>query len=148
MRRVCVDAHMTRICACYAHIMRTCAYYEHMHVLCVYAHIMRICAPQRQSPSREGPKCCISLRILEGDGESSKKHWFSSTCEGKFCSMTFAKHTPATLFRVTHQKLPRPRAASEPIMQIAVTLDVLGHVRPCKFHIPAIRVHVKNPIKP
>ena len=30
-------------------------------------------AKKRQRPSREGPKCCISLRILEGDGESVKK---------------------------------------------------------------------------
>ena len=62
--------------------------------------------------------------------------------------MNFAKYTLATLFRLTHQKLPRPRAASEPIMQIALTLDVLEHGRPYKFLIPAVRVDVENPIRP
>ena len=77
-----------------------------------------------------------------------KNQGFSSTCEGKVCSMKVAKYTPATLFRLTQQKLPRPRAASEPIMQIAVTLDVLEHGRRCQNPSPAVRVDVGNLFKP
>ena len=53
-----------------------------MHVLCAAAHLQNprfegeeraFRLHQRQSPSREGPKCCIVLRILEGDTDSGKK---------------------------------------------------------------------------
>ena len=103
---------------------------------------------QRQSPSREGTKCCIFLPILEREGESSKKQRFTGTCEGNFCSMKVAKHAPATRFRRAQQRSSRHRAASEPLMRNARTLVVLEHGRPCQNPIPAVRVDVANLLKP
>ena len=149
-RVLCADTYSAQtmrrcaLCAC-AHVRccAACASAQHAH--------LRMCAAapyaQRQRPSREGPKCIIFLRTLEREGESIKQQGLSSTREGNFCSMTFAKPTTATLFRVTQQKFSRPRANSEPLMRNAVTLDVLEHVRTCKFAIPAVRVDVRNPVK-
>ena len=149
-RVLCADAYSAQtmrrcaLCAC-AHVRccAACASAQHAH--------LRMCAAapyaQRQRPSREGPKCNIFLRTLEREGESIKQQGLSSTREGNFCSMTFAKPTTATLFRVTQQKFSRPRANSEPPMRNAVTLVVLEHGRPCQKPIPVVRVDVRNPLK-
>ena len=145
-----------RICAscAFAHRIRICA-------LCAYCALLRICRildlkerKERFACTRgrahrgKAPRDCISLRILDGEGESTKRHCISSTGEGKMCSMKVAKCTPATRFRRAHQKFSRPRAASQPLMQNAVTLAVLEHGRPCQNPIPAVRVDVRNLIKP
>ena len=149
-RVLCADAYS-------AQTMRRCALCTCAHVRCCaacasaqHAHLrMCVAAPyvQRQRPSREGPKCIIFLRTLEREGESIKEQGLSSTREGNFCSMTFAKPTTATLFRVTQQEFARPRAYKVPPMRNAVTLDVLEHVRTCKFPIPAVCVNVTNLLK-
>ena len=149
-RVLCADAYPAQtmrrcaLCAC-AHVRccAACASAQHAH--------LRMCAAapyaQRQRPSREGPQCIIFLCTLEREGESITQQGLSSTREGNFCSMTFAKPTTATLFRVTQQKLSRPRANSEPLRRNAVTLDVLEYIPTCKFPIPAVRVDVRNLVK-
>ena len=77
-----------------------------------------------------------------------KNQGFSSTCEGKVCSMKVAKYTPASRFKRAQQKFSRPRTPSQPLMQNAVTLGVLEHGGPCRNPIPAMRVDVGNLIKP
>ena len=110
------------ICAENAHVRRQCAfgvYYARMRILrrlCADAHSaqLRICTTsqyaQRQSPSRKGPECCISLCILEGESESSKRQRFPGTYKGKVCLMKIAKHAPATRCTRAQQEFARPRA--------------------------------------
>ena len=111
--------------------MRRCAYYAYMRIVCAYYSLMR-----------------IALRILEGEGEATKRHCISSPGEGEVCSMKVAKYTPATRFKRAQQKFSRSRAASQPLMQNARTLVVLEHGRPCQNPIPAVRVDVGNLLKP
>ena len=130
--RMCSCAVLRSVCICAA---------------CASAHV-RCCAVCAEAETLAGrPQMHHFLRTLEREGESIKQQGLSSTREGNFCSMTFAKCAPAARFRVTQQKFSRPRANSEPLMRNAVTLDVLEHVRTCKFPIPAVRVDVRNPVK-
>ena len=130
-----------------------CAYYAEEHIMrrCVCALLRSIRlwenTKKKRRPWCAGPKGCIFLRIFERESKSRENHCFSITCEGNFCSMTFAKCAPATRFSRTQQKISCPRAASEAIMQNAVTLVLLEHVRPCQKTIPAVRVDVRNPLK-
>ena len=95
MMRGTADAQIMRMCAdnvpsaCIRHGYVFCADYAQMRMVrmcacavlrsgcrCV-AWASAMCAAaqnaQRQSPSREGPKCGRFLRILEGEGESIVK---------------------------------------------------------------------------
>ena len=170
MRRGSAYAQRMRMCADdtpSACIMRGgvfCADYAHSaHVrmcACAVLRSVRICAACASARVR-WCAVCAEAGTLRGQAQSASfsfvftsgraipatKHGCPDTRAGKRCAMKVAKHTPATRFRRPQHELSRTRAAKVPPMRNAVTLDVLEHVHTSKFHIPAVRVAVRNPLK-